>query len=193
MKVEILVEREKLVINVDGFELDVYKDLENDIVEDPVKKSIWFSGVAYEVERRYFRFMEIEFKECQSFWRYWATRWLKAQDMKDTGDNVEAALPRLFSSTTSVNDKVTYLYHVLRKVRPQKSYEKWDDFFNDGTIDKLVKNECEEMYRIEFERKQTYDRMVETGGRMLSMAKTLKAVAEGYREKLYQEGRINKL
>lgn len=193
MKVEITVEKDKFIVDVDGFKLDVYKDLENDIVEDPIKKAAWLSGVAYEVERRYYRFTEVEKKECLIHWKIWAVRWLKAKDMKDTADNVDCAVAKIFSGL-DVDSKLDCLYSILRKdTTTKKRYERWEDFYRDDAVAEFIKNECSEMFKLEFEQNMTFDKVIDRESRMLSIVKSLKAASEAFKEKVYQEGRMTKL
>lgn len=192
MKVEVDIGREKFVIDVDGFQVDVYRDLENEMTDDPVKKSAWLSGVAYEVERRYSRFVSVEKGAYMMHWKLWAARWLKAKDIRDTADNISTAIAKIFSDAP-VDEKVKFLYSVLRLVPPSRRFERWEEFYHDESISSHIKDECSEMFKLEMEHNMTFDKALDRESRMLSIVKSLKAASDAYKEKMYQEGRMAKL
>jgi len=182
MKVEIEVDKQSLSILVDGYKLDVYKDLESCDVDDATKKYVWLSSIAFEVERRLTRFTELEEKEYMSFWREYATKWLKVKDMKDTMDLIDSTVSRIFGNV-SVSDKIAMIYSISSVVINNKHFERWGDFFNDPNVNDRIKDFGRNMYRLEFEKNMTYDKLIDLKVRMIAIVKTVKAAAEGYRLK----------
>jgi len=182
MKVEVDVGRELVLINVDGFSLDVYKELASESVEGATKKSVWLFSVAYELKRRLQKITEIEKKSYMAFWRDWAERWLKNRDATVSLEKVDAVVARMFGDI-SVSEKVLYVYDICNMMRPLKArkYETWKEFFKDKDVDQKIQNTCMEMFRLEIEEVKTYDRIVEMEIRLQAMVDTIKAAAEGYK------------
>lgn len=187
MKVEVIVERERLVIDVDGFVLDVSEELGSESVEHAIKKSVWLYGVAYEIERRYNRFVGVEKKAFMGFWREWAIKWLRAKGMPDTMDLIDSTVARMFGEEKrdrmdmKVNEKIGYLYDIARVFQgKRKSYSSLKEFLRDDEVSDNLKDLCREMYKLELEENMTYDRVIDTEARMFCLVRSLKTAAEGY-------------
>jgi hypothetical protein len=191
MKVEVTVSRESLVINVDGFVLDVYKELEAENVEGAGKKHVWLASVAYEIRRRHVRLVEIEKKAYMSFWGEWAVKWLKVKDLQITLDTTSSTIARMFGDL-SITDKIRYVFEIGMRLMPQKQqkWDRWKDFFDDTSVDPKLKELCRDMYALEFEKGMTYDKIADLEARMAAMVDTLKVAAEGYRVREARNGGI---
>jgi cell division protein FtsL len=182
MKVEVSVEREFVLISVDGFQLDVYKELSAESVEGATKKSVWLSSVAYELRRRLQKITEIEKKSYMAFWRDWAERWLKNREATVSLEKIDAVVARMFGDI-SVTEKVLYTYDICNTMRPLKArrYETWKEFLNDTSVDQKIRNTCLDMYRLEIEENKSYDRIIEMEIRLQAMVSTIMVAADGYK------------
>lgn len=187
MKVEVDVSKDSLIIGIDGVEIDVYNDLSKEMVEDSIKKSIWLASIAYEVNRRLHRFVEIEKRSYMTHWREWAIKWTKVKGMKDTMDIIDSAVSKLFGDS-SIKEKIQNVFDVRGMVKKDVDrFETWGKFFNDDDVSDVIKDHCRAMYRMELEKNMTYDKMVDLESRMTTIVSSLKIAADGYKRKSEQE------
>jgi hypothetical protein len=199
MKVEVNISKDSLIIVVydvgnpksieDGVQLNVYDELGQEIVKDAVKKSVWLASVAYEINRRLYRLIEVEKKAYMAHWREWAIKWSKVKGMKDTMDIVDSCVSKIFGDC-SIGDKVQFVFDIRGVHKKNIKIEKWPDFFNNDDIDDAVKKICRDMYRLELEKKMTYDRVIDLESRMQTIVSSLRAAADGYKRKSEQEKQL---
>jgi len=187
MKIEVEVDKDRLLVDIDGFKFNVLEDLGKEFVEDVVKKAVWFASIAYEVERRYVRFIEVEKRQYMNHWRLWALKWIRVKDQKDTSDFIDSCVADIFSDY-SISNKLKYLFEINGR-RLSKEYSRWAEFFNDDSVPDFLKNDCREMFKIELENKITYDKMIDIETRMSYIVKCLKYIADGYKEKAFFESK----
>lgn len=191
-KVEVTVDKDKFLVEVEGYKLDVYDELGKELIPDVLKKSAWLAGIAHEVERRYTRFIKIEKRQWMAHWKYWAHRWLEAKAMKETSDNLKDVVAMLFGDC-SIKNKVKYIYAVEGRAFPVgKKFEIWRDFFNDAEIPQFIKDIGRDMYRVELDtpNNMTYDKVIDIDSRMLAIVNSLRTASDGYRGKSFEESKV---
>jgi len=187
MKVEVNVSKDSLIVDVDGMILDVYGDLSKEMVEDVIRKSVWLSSISYEVKRRLTRFSEVEKKSYMTHWREWAIKWAKVKGLKDTQENINDCVAKIFGDIL-IKEKIRYLFDIRGMLRKDTDkFDTWGDFFNDDDISEDVKRMCKEMYKIEFEKKMNYEKVIELEARMATIVASLRDASVGYKMKSEQE------
>ena len=185
----------KLVVTIEGHTIDVLADLKKELVGDAPAKYAYFSTYANEVRRRHFMLIETDKKPCLTHWKLWARRWLEIK----TGvkgefipkDDIDYAVAYLFGDI-SLKEKIVNAYTMARYQLPEKDFATWRDFFKDETIDDRVRRTCEDMYRMDIEQGKTWDRIVASEARTEDIYQSLKAIAEAYKMKSFEEAKILK-
>lgn len=203
MRVEITNDLETRIIKIIEGESVVAKDVIfelriKDLVEEAKSNAAvqqWWESLYLDMNRKLFMFREVKKKQVFVSYHYWARKLLKLEGDRETADNLADAVVRVYSSTNTVESKVSLAckllgFNAMRSVKFEGTIKEFVESLKkspvtDSTAIDIGKvlSAVEEVYAYELLSGQSYDALIEEEASLEYVVKTLANVADQFRSK----------